>query len=194
MTRIAIPPARVLTTIKDKLIEDGVFNSTTCYLRIKKQQPIVEVPGGDFECSIDFLSEVLDQGIAYGSGNDVLMMVTNVITTIRWINAQDEMSRSTSILTDANYGALRKFQYMMKSLELYDPIQDETDPIFSQPMRLVYKGEITKEEDAPQWLNFPLVWEVKYTMDIEDLPSLQGQFNSEQFDNEQFLVQEFLNG
>lgn len=109
-----------------------------------------------------------DQGLIAGGGNEVPLLkgeVGLVLWTRLWLDKGH--IGDTEMLTNTTYGSLEMMRKIMKSLQMYDPTNDDDDFLLGEPMRLSDGGWMTRSPKGPsEYAPLSASFEISYLADL----------------------------
>lgn len=155
----------IMTSVKTKLVADGVFDVNYLYLTLLDDQGLP--PGTDQYGTILAGPQRPDQGAIRGGGNTT-PIIDGEIAVIVWNRLYvDQDNRDDAFLTDATLGALQKMRKVMKSLQLFDPVNGSADFLLTEPMRLANPGWLVRPRRIqPGWGSIATTWMFQYLADL----------------------------
>src|SRR5579884_2855511 len=112
--------ATILAAARDKLVADGVFAASACFLTLNPDD--LRFPPSDQFAAVCPGPQRINTGVYVGGGRDIVV-VEGQLTVSLWCRlALDQQPRDDSYLTDATLGALRRWRCVVNSLLLYQPL------------------------------------------------------------------------
>lgn len=155
----------ILRTFRDKLIDDGVFTDSTCWLSATPD--VLKYPPSDRFIVVSPGDQNFEQPIIAGTGNRALAVDGTVNLTFRSRLNLDELPRSDVYLTDDSLGLLPGINCIIASLSMYMPKDSEGNSIFSEPARPVriYPPELERGNEQG-WGKVQLSWEVRWNQQV----------------------------
>ena len=152
----------LLTSMRDKLTDDGVFTTDECYISLEDH---IEFGPGGLYCLITprpFRS--YQPGVAGGS-TEVTIVEGDVVLTLWSHYAADEAARDTEALTNTTLGVYTKIDDILDSLHMY-LYCDGTDGKYAVPIRLDFIDTPKRSKDNPDWLYVMVVFKCQVWLNV----------------------------
>jgi hypothetical protein len=147
----------LLPKFKAVLITANVFNDSTANLSLNTDR--LEFPPGDIYVLITPQRFNSYEGSTDGGGIESMILVGRICFTIWFLNAIDEPSRDTTVLTDATLGVYGKVDDVISALQLWDGCNGHG--YLAEPMRLTEMTQPIRSKDHNEWVSIQLFFETK---------------------------------
>lgn len=153
----------ILVAIRNKLVTDGLFTPSTCFLSLTPD--ILKAPPNDQLCVLTPTEFRVDQPCVVGGGNDLMFWLGEFMVTL-WVRlATDRQMQDTLWITDRTLGALKLHDKLFESLQLYDPTNPAGNFYMGEPMRLLRVNTGLKT-NLPGWGMITSHWELHFTQNL----------------------------
>lgn len=153
----------VLTAIQDKLVTDGIFSESECFLSLEPFK--IEYLGGVY-CAITPGSINIDQGFVEGAGIYGGLITMKINIRLWSQNALDDSSRDTLALTQNTLGIYSRLSALINSLQMFAYCGESGIGNFAEPMRLLDIDKATRDTTRPEWLYIDSSWEVRTMLNV----------------------------
>jgi hypothetical protein len=161
----------ILSAVKAKLIAANVASASCVYLSLTPDFATMPlVPPGDQLLILVPGRQTVFQGAVRGGGNDALLF-DNAILDI-WLYCRlntDENPRSDNWLTDPTLGAIPTMNTLIRTLQLWQPVDVNNNGLTYEPMRLLQIEQGRRlggkaGTEAPGWASIVSSWQFRWWM------------------------------
>lgn len=157
----------IIAAVKTKLCTtDTLFDANYCFLSLEPDQQTP--PPTDLYATLVVGPQRPDQAVIRGAAAGTITPVNGELGVILWARlAVDQAGRDDLFVTDPTLGALAKWRQVLKSLQLFDPVNGSSDFLLMNPMRLADPGFLTRPRtNRPGWGSVASSFEVDYLADL----------------------------
>lgn len=156
----------ILDLVKTKLgTTDAVVDSSKVIISLQDEY---NAPSGNIMVLLVPGPQRPDQGLVTGAGNNAVLMLGEIGVVI-WtrFNVDSATRGHEKLISDTSRGSLEVMRKVMKSLQMYDPTNDDTDFYLAEPMRLSDGGWMTKQQrQRGEWAPLSCSFEFSYLADL----------------------------
>jgi len=167
MTRVPSDLTTILLALQNKLITDGIFRDTACWLSLTPelgQDQLGKMPA-ESVALIYPMAMPIEQPVVTGGGNETMLVDEGAVQLILYSRiVLDQTLRSTDLLTKPTIGLLSLLKCCIASWSMFDPTREDGNLILSEPLR-------PRQIDAPSltpagWGRLSSTWRLSFTQEI----------------------------
>lgn len=158
----------LLTFMRNKLVSDGVFDTSLCYLGLYPQH--LDSETADIFCVITPGRQVAEQPQLTGEGNYMLFFEDGEVIISIWARLNlDAGDRGDAYLTDPSLGILPKVELVYQSLNMYQPATGPNQ-LVAEPIRLLSIDKFERITEVPGWGRGVMTWSISWQAQINVPP------------------------
>lgn len=156
----------ILNAIRDHLIDQGLFTTSTCWIGV---DPIGtdNAPNGDQFLIISPGSKVVDQPAAAGSGVEVDMQIETIELQVFHRLALDQLNRRTLWASSRAYGAYLYARNVANAVHVCDLMDRSGTTISAEPIRVLQISPPRMANMLSGWGNVTISLEVRYRTNFD---------------------------
>jgi hypothetical protein len=164
--RVPSDLSTILQAMQQKLVNDGLFASTMCWLSLIDQLSPEQFPssGGKTFALICPKAMLMVDAPFTGGGNLTMAMEGTVSLIIYSQLNLDQPLRANDLLTKKTLGLLALMKGCINSWSQFDPLREDDNRIMREPLRLNQTGTLSIV--PPGWGRYPSDWRVSFTQEI----------------------------
>lgn len=158
---------QVFRQIQGKIVADGLAPIEMVFASDSEDQP--PPPSASFYISIVLGAQIPDERTFTGAGRIVLMFTATVMTFVWTRLGMNVEGRDTAQISDTILGSFEKERRLINSLDEFDPVNNNGDYYFCEPMRMAAPGfHLQPRSTVSGWNGLGSTWTLMYILDATD--------------------------